>query len=374
MHQSIEYFRSRYPFLQSGHIYFNHAATSPLSFNVLEKIEEFLVMRSTGAIDDFTMVLGIIAKAKALTAALINTTGDRIAFVDNTTNGINLLAQGMQWQSGDEVVLNDIEFPANVYPFLNLQSKGVSVVFAKAHDGIVSAEDIIAACTSKTKLVSVSFVQFLTGYRADMKLLGEYCRKHNIIFCVDAIQGLGALPLDVKECCIDFLSSGTQKWLMGNMGLAFIYITEELQQRLRTAYAGWLSVEDAWNLLHYELIPKKSAEAFQPGTLNLLGICSYLGALELFEESGQAYREQRILDNTEYLREQLTAHGYKPLLHGVKRENLSGITSFVPVNPDELFAKLSKAHVTCSLREGMIRFAPHYYNTKEEIDAAVKEL
>ncbi|MFN3693408.1 MAG: aminotransferase class V-fold PLP-dependent enzyme, partial [Ignavibacterium sp.] len=152
---------------------------------------------------------------------------------------------------------------ANVYPFLNLGRFGVKVDFVESKNGIVSAEDIIADVKPQTKLISVSFVQFLSGYKIDLEKLGSFCREHNIILSVDGIQGIGALDFDVKKFKIDFLSCGTQKWLFGAQGLAFIYLTEELQNKLKPAYVGWLSVEDAWNILDYKMELKKSANAFQ---------------------------------------------------------------------------------------------------------------
>ncbi len=205
--------------------------------------------KSETEIDDFVSMLKVFEETKAGLAKLINTTIERIAFVDNTTNGLNILAQGMKWEKGDRILLNDIEFPANVYPFLNLEKDGVVIDFVKSHDGIVSAEDIIENVKPGTKLISVSQVQFLTGYRIELQKLGEFCKENGIIFCVDAIQGLGAVRLDVQKDNIDFISCGTQKWLMGLQGLAFIYISKNLQEKLTPKYTGWQSVKNAWNLI-----------------------------------------------------------------------------------------------------------------------------
>lgn len=367
----IEEIRSLYPYLKTGMIYMNHAAVSPLSTPVVQTIQKYLEVRSENGIENFRLNLDVFTRAKQKTAALINAQPDRIAFCDNTSNGLNLLAQGLQWKPGDRIILNDIEFPSNVYPFMNLQRDGVEIDFVKSKNGVVSAEDIIAAVTSATKLISISFVQFLSGYRADLELLGNFCRDHNIVFSVDGIQGLGALPLDVQKCKIDFLASGTQKWLMGKMGLAFVYLTEALQERLQPKYVGWLSVENAWNILDFDLKLRKTAEAFQNGTLNALGIYGYLASLELFEQTTQKQREEIVLSNSEYFIEELLNAGYKPLLAGIERKYLSGIVTFPADEPQALFEKISKENIVCSLREGLIRFSPHYYNTKEEIDQVI---
>jgi len=216
--------RNLFPYLKNDIIYFNHAATGPFTKNLLDKISEVLKEKSEKNIDDFSTFKEVAAETKSILASMINTLPERIAFTDNTSNGFNILAQSIQWQKGDRILLNDIEFPANVYPFLNLKRIGVEVDFVKSENGKVSAEMIIDSVKTGTKLISVSFVQFLSGYRIDLEKLGQFCSKNGIIFSVDAIQGLGALTLDVDKCNVDFLSCGTQKWLLGFQCLFFFYI------------------------------------------------------------------------------------------------------------------------------------------------------
>ncbi|MCW8823076.1 MAG: aminotransferase class V-fold PLP-dependent enzyme, partial [Ignavibacteriaceae bacterium] len=267
----IEKARSYFPYLKKGIIYFNHASTGPITTKVKERIEAFLTERSEEKIDDYYAFKDVADETKTMIGEMINCEGDRIAFLDNTTNGIIWLAQGINWKSGDRIILNDVEFPANVYPFLQLKEKGVEVDFIKSKNGIVTAEEVIDAIKPDTKLISISFVQFLSGYRVDLEKIGKACKEHGIIFSVDAIQGLGAVRLDIEKCNIDFLASGTQKWLLGLQGLAFIYVRKELQDKMKTAPIGWLAVNDAWDLLNFDLTTKETAERFQPGTLNNLG-------------------------------------------------------------------------------------------------------
>ena len=152
---------------------------------------------------------------------MINCSGDRIAFLDNTTNGIIWLAQGIDWKAGDRIILNDVEFPANVYPFLQLKEKGVEIDFIKSTNGIVTAEEIINAIHPRTKLISISFVQFLSGYRIDLEKIGKVCKEKGIIFSVDAIQGLGAVRLDVEKFNIDFLAKRNAEMASGIAGISF---------------------------------------------------------------------------------------------------------------------------------------------------------
>ncbi len=276
--------RSYFPYLNTGRIYFNHASTGPISTRVRDILHEIILEKSETDIDNFQKFMQASSETKTLLGEMINCQAERIAFVDNTTNGINILAQGISWKRGDRILLNDLEFPANVYPFMNLKKEGVEIDIIKSRDGIVPSEDIIAGIKPETKLISVSQVQFLTGYRADLDKIGKVCKEKKIIFSVDAIQGLGAVRLDVEAQNIDFISSGSQKWLLGLQGLGFIYLSEELQSKINPKYVGWLSVEDAWNLLDYNLKLKSTAECFQSGTLNTFGIFALNESLKFFKE------------------------------------------------------------------------------------------
>ncbi len=370
----IEKARSYFPFLKNNIIYFNHAAAGPLSLKVKDALDNLIKEKSESNIDDFISMLKIFNETKVEVAELINSSADRIAFADNTTNGINILAQGINWKKGDRVLLNDVEFPANVYPFLNLKNYGVEIDFVKSQNGIVTAEDIIENIKPKTKLISVSQVQFLSGYKIDLETIGKFCREKEIIFCVDAIQGLGAVKLDVQKFNIDFISCGTQKWLMGLQGLAVIYISETLQKNINPKYVGWTSVEDAWNLLDYKLNLKESAESLQNGTLNSLGIYALNAALKLFKEFGYEKIEQTIISNSKYFIDELKNIGIQSLLSEADENNIAGIVSFKRDESQKIFKHLSNKKIICAVREGVVRFSPHFYNAKNEIDKVIGEI
>lgn len=366
--------RSNFPYLLSGKIYYNHASTGPISKIVRSKLNEIIIEKSENEIDEFQKFLQTSSATKTMLAEMINSSADRIAFVDNTSNGINILAQGIKWKRGDRILLNDLEFPANVYPFLNLQRDGVEIDIVKSHNGVVSSEDIIAGIKAGTRLITVSQVQFLTGYRADLEEIGNVCKEKNIIFSVDAIQGLGAVRLDVKKQNIDFISSGSQKWLLGLQGLGFIYISEELQRKISPRYVGWLSVENAWNLLDYNLKLKSSAECFQGGTVNTLGVYALDSSLKFFKEFGYDFIEKRVLENSVYLIEKLEKIGIEPILRNVSATNIAGIVSFKHKDAKNIFDNLNKKNIICSVREGMVRFSPHFYNIREESDRVIEVL
>lgn len=366
--------RSYFPHTKNELIYFNHAATGPLPTTVTDKINEYTQERSFKWIDNFPRVSEYADSTKSDLGRMLNCPADRIAFTDNTSNGINIIAAGIKWKKGDRILLNNIEFPANIYPFLNLQKDGVEIDIIKSHNGIVSAEDIIENIKPGTRLVSISFVQFLTGYKADLEKIGNYCSEKDILFSVDAIQGLGALKLDVIKCKIDFLSAGTQKWLLGLQGLAFVYLTEELQKELDTKYVGWLSVEDAWNILNYDLTLLNTAARYQNGTISHIGVYAFRGAMDFFLQFSWDEIEKQVIENASYLGNSLKNIGISPLLDGCPVENLSGIVTFRHNKAQQVFEYFGKNKISCSVREGMVRLSPHFYNSKEEIDKTIDTL
>ncbi|MFZ1519846.1 MAG: aminotransferase class V-fold PLP-dependent enzyme [Ignavibacteriaceae bacterium] len=366
--------RNYFPYLKSGIIYFNHASTGPFSDLLTKTLANLLKDKSENNIDDYESFLKIVEESKKFLAEMISCSEDRIAFVDNTSNGLNILTQSIDWEKGDRVLLNDIEFPANVYPFLNLKRFGVEVDFVKSENGIVTADQILDAITPQTRLVSISFVQFISGYRVDLEKIGNYCRAKNIIFCVDGIQGIGAIQIDVIKSKIDFLSCGTQKWLLGMQGLAFIYVDKELQKQMYPANVGWLSVENAWDLLDYKLQLKTSANVFQGGTLNTFGIYAFNSSLKLFKDFGFNEIQTEVISNTKYFISKLNDIGLKCVLSDHLESKFAGIVTINSKNPEKVVDQLKSKKIICSLREGFIRFAPHFYNTHQEIDSVVDEL
>jgi len=366
--------RKQFPHLQKGIIYLNHAASGPVSKPVLNVMNEFFRERSEGNIDDYPSFVKITEETKEMLASYINTKKERIAFADNTTSGLNLLAQGLKWKPGDEIILNDIEFPANVYPFLNLEKKGVNIKFVKSHEGILSAEDIIEKMSPKTRLVSVSMVQFLSGYRIDLQKLGQVCKSRDVILSVDGIQGLGALRLDVQECSIDFLSCGTQKWMLGLQGLSFICISKTLQDKIEPVYVGWLGVNDGWNLLDYNLSLKDSAERFQQGSLNSAGIFALNASLKLFRDFGIKEVEDSVLLNTKLIREELKRVGINPYPSEIDEKFYSGIVSFRHKEAYSILEVLKDRKVEIAVREGIVRIAPHFYNDESDIGRLMEGL
>lgn len=366
--------RSLFPHLKTDQIYFNHAALGPWSTLALNRINEYAAQRSGEKIENYPFFLKWNQSAKEKLGKLIGAQTDRIAWIDNVSNALNILANGLEWKSGDRIILNDIEFPSNVYPFMNLKKHGVEIDFVKSRNGIVDVDDIEKMITPKTKLVSISLVQFLSGYRADIDAIGELCKRHGIIFCVDAIQAAGVVQIDVQKSKVDFLSGGSQKWLMSSQGLSYLFITEELQKRIEQKFVGWTSVKDAWNLLSYDLALKETADCYQNGTMNAFGVAIFDAVLNLFIEFGMQNVERRILENTNYFIEKLVGIGIYPILKNVNEKNRAGIVTFKHEKAKMIFDELEKKKIYAAVREGMIRCSPHFYNTFAEIDSVTSIL
>jgi len=223
--------RSQFPIL--GQVtYLDHSATGPLSLRVREAAAEALAMQVDGSLGT-PLLQARVGALKQKIAALIGASPREIALVRNTAEGLSIVAGGLPWREGDRVVTDNIEFPANIYPWLNLAARyGVQTSMVPARGGRVLVDDLISACDARTRLIAVSFVQFSNGFRVDLARLGAHCRDRGVYLCVDAIQGLGSLPLNVSESRIEFLACGGHKWLLAPIGIGFLYVRQEAQADL----------------------------------------------------------------------------------------------------------------------------------------------
>ncbi len=363
-------YRSLFP-ITSQKIYMNHAAISPLSVRVTDRLEEFIDERSFGIIDSFRMGDELRSKTRQMLAKMINARPEQIAFIQNTSEGFNHLANGLHWQPGDEIILAEGEFPSNVYPFLNLKKRfGVTVKFIPNRDGQILINDIETLITTRTKLLSISFVEFSNGFRNDLQTIGRICAEKGIVFSVDGIQGVGALPMDVQKFNIDFLSNGGHKWLMGTMGAGFMYVAPGLMQKMKPAFTGWLAVENAWDFSEYRLELLPDARRFEYATANFMGISALSASVELLLEADPVNIERHLLSLGEGLKAGLENMGMR-FTGAADKTHWSGIFSFSGKKTEKLYEYLVNENISVSLRNGMIRVAPHFYNTAEEIEEVV---
>ncbi len=368
----IEELRTHFP--HTAHqTYVNHAAVSPVSRPVRRAIDAHLDQRHgatpTAPIGNFDALQSTMAEAKERAARVLGTAAERVEFVPNTSSALNILAQGLEWTEGDRIAIPDGTFPANVYPFLNLERRGVSVDFVPTEEGAYTLDAIEETLRPETRMLSLSWVHFLSGFRADLAAVGRLCDAHDLIFCVDAIQGLGALQLDVEAAGIDFLASGGHKWLMASQGIGVLYCTEELQDPLHPP-TGWLHGPVDWEHLdRYELTFHTDARRFRTGTLNATGVTALDAALELYLDAGPSWCEDRVLDLSTTLADELAARGFSR--YGTDDPtHASGIVTIAPDDPDggrALYEHLQAHDITAALRNRKVRFAPTYYNDASDL-------
>jgi cysteine desulfurase/selenocysteine lyase len=366
---NLPLYRSWFPFLATGKVWMNHAAVSPISSRVNSAVAQYLHRCAVEEVDTYLSTLPTIAALKGNLGRMINAPPERIAFAGNTSDGLNVLAAGLEWHSGDRILLNDSEFPSNVVPFINLKRLGVEVDIITTHHGEITANLVEQLMTPRTRLVSLSFVQFLSGFRADLESIGDVCRRHRALFCVDAIQGLGGFPLDVHAMNIDFLSCGGQKWLMGLHGLGFIYVSEDTQERIHQAYAGWTSNRNFFgDFFHYRIDFDPTARRYENGTQNFAGIAALCESTTTLLEVGIKNIQAHIFQLTDKVIDAVDETGYE-LVTSHDHAKRAGIVTFKCENAQQLFESLKKENITVSIREGMIRVSPHFYNSPGEVDA-----
>lgn len=363
-------YRNQFTFTHDK-VYINHASLSPLSLDVRDKMDWFINNRSFGEIKFYDEMVEIGEQLRQNLGKMLHAPAENIAFTSNTSHGLNILAQGIEWQKGDEIIIVKDSFPAMVYPFDNLKEQGVKIVWAQNKEGFADAATLEKCISAQTRMIVVSFVHYHTGYRSDLLEIGALCKHRNLIYCVDAIQGLGVMPIDVTACHIDFLSSGGHKWLMGPMGTGLCYIAPRIFEKVKVSYAGWLGVDSSWQdkKLVYDM--HGDARRFEFATKNYLGICGLSASVEMLLKVGTKAIEQHLLILGAILVEKLTDLGLTFLGHK-DSYYWSGVYTFEHPDAEELFIYLNKHKVICTARHGALRFAPHFYNTREDIMQVVE--
>lgn len=312
---------------------------------------------------------------RALAAQLLDTSPECVAFIKNTSEGIGFVAEGYPWKPGDNVVLPADEYPSNVYPWQNLADRGVEVRLVPSRDGRIVLDDIRQALDSRTRLVAISFVEFATGFRVPLADLVALCHGRGIHVFVDAIQGLGAIPLSVREIPIDFLAAGSHKWLLAPVGAGIFYIRPEWFEFLHPVSVGWKSVERHWDFTRLEFRLKKSALRWENGTLSA-GILLALGAaLRLLLGLGIGQVWQRIEALTDRLCQKLSDGGWRIFSSRAAPEK-SGIVSVCPRRQEArlLVRQARQQGIVLNHRAGRLRISPHCYNNEEELDRLVEFL
>ena len=348
--------------------YFDHAAVAPLSGPAAAAIREFTDQAAALGDTVWPQWAARLEHLRDLAAQLLHCDSGELCVVSNTTSGINLVAEGWPWQQGDNVVLPEGEFPSNLFPWQNQQSRGVEVRIVPRRGGEVAIDDLMAHVDDSTRIISVSWVGYASGFRIDVDSLVRRAHQRGVLVFLDAIQGLGMFPLDVSATPVDFLASDGHKWLLGPEGAGIAMIRRQHIDRLRPGIVGWNSVKNASPTFQL----RSGADRFEAGSANMVGAAALCASLEMFlkvrEHHGEDAISQRVIGLVESLDEALRAAGAITRLPKLP-ENRSGILTFeVPgVEPSEVRKRALQEKVVVSCRDGGVRASVHAYNDADDL-------
>lgn len=356
-------------------VYFNHAAVCPLPNRVVRAIQTFADQAARVGATEYSQWKARLQQARELSAKIVGCETNEIAFVKNTTHGLMCVANSIDWREGDNLVMFEGEFPANYWPWRNLERLGVEVHLVSLRNGLPDLRDLEEEIDSRTRLATVSLVGYANGYRIDGAEFGEICRRHRILACVDGIQGLGAIPVAAADWGIDFLAADGHKWLLAPEGMGLLFCANQVVNQLNESMTGWCSREgySDYEDRHLHLYP--DARRFEEGSHNMLAAHALAAALELLLEMGIESVADRIKGVTDLLAEGLKRKGWE-ITSSREGQRWSGIlmASKEGVDPERLAKSLFSKHIYIAPRAGKIRFSPHFYNTEDEVQRVIEAI
>ena len=355
--------------------YFDHAAVAPLPAPSQQALLRWAQQACEHGDVHWPEWARRVEDLRRGAANLLGATPEEIALLRSTSEGVNLVAEGFPWKPGDNVVTLADEFPTNQYAWLNQADRGVETRRIPVGPEGVELDTIAQACDKRTRIVTISWVSYCTGRRYDLDRLAELAHQHGALLFVDGIQGLGVLPLDVRQTPIDFLAADGHKWLLGPEGAGIFYIRREHLDLLRPIGLGWNSVAHAHDFARIELNLKDTAERYEGGSQNMAGMTALASSVELLLQLGQAAIANRIFETTDVACEQLQSIGAQ-IISDRSLDRKSGIVVFeIPgQNPTELRQKCLQKDIVLSCRSGKLRISAHGYNNLDDLDRLVAAL
>ena len=355
--------------------YLNHASVSPLPTYVREAMMSFHEERETDGGLSYAEWFDRVEASRDHIGKLINSPGEQIAFFSSTSHALNSVADMLPLNQGDEVVVTDLEFPSNAFPWVRLQKRGIRVAWARSHKGILNPADVEKTLGDRTRAIAISHVCYYNGFRADLESIAEIGRKHGVAVVVDAMQSIGALQIDVGKLNLDFVASNSYKWLLGPFGVAMLYCRDDWVTKLEAASVGWYSVKDIWSREIEKFELATGARRFEVGHPYFAGILGLDAAVEFLLQIGPERIERRVLSLTRKIREGLGLYDNVRILSPT--EGISGITLLKIDGKDPRFVVDALRErgivVFCqSWKNGIgVKVSPHFYNTEDEVDAFV---
>ena len=352
-------------------IFLAHAGVCPLPRRVAAAICECAQAATLG--DQEAFVVHRLNDARQLGARLLNCQPEAIALVGPTSLGLSFVAAGLNFRKGDNVLIYHEDYPSNVYPWMALAERGIEVRLLNTRGlGVIRPQDVMGQVDENTRLVALASCHFISGYRLDHQAIGKFLRERGILFCLDAIQTLGAFPTTVEY--VDFLAADAHKWLLGPCGAGLLYVRRELQEKLNPPVYGWHNVRNPNFVAQEQIVFRPGAVKYEAGTHNLLGLVGLIAAMELVLEIGVEDIAAKLLRQRAWLVPALQAKGFMVLNADAKPENAGGIVSFYRPGQDlaALHKKLAEAGAVTSLRtdrqgQNYLRLSPHFYNSDAEL-------
>jgi len=370
----------RYEFpVAHGKIFLAHAGVCPLPQRVGQAISD-CAQHGTTDDQETQTIPNRLDDGRKLAARLLHCRTEEIALVGPTSLALSFVASGLRFRKGDNVLIYHDDYPSNVYPWMALAERGVEVRLLNTRGlGVIRPTDVQGQVDENTRLVALASCHFISGFRIEFEAIGEFLRKREILFCLDAIQTLGAFPMPVEH--VDFLAADAHKWLLGPCGAGILYVRHEVQDRLTPPIYGWHNVQNPNFVAQEKIIFREGALKYEVGTQNLVGLAGLVAAMELALEIGVENIAAELLRKRVKLVPALQAKGFTVLNADTKSDNASGIVSFYQPGKDlpALHKKLADAGVVTSLRtdragKNYIRLSPHYYNTDAELQRMVELL
>lgn len=358
-------------------IYLNHAAISPPPINTIRAVEAQLRDVHENGSANFQSWLAVKEQARELLANVLGARPEQVAFVRNTSDALSTVANGLTWRAGDNIVTFRREFPSNIYPWLRVRDVfGVEVRMCDERDGRIEFSDIANLIDQKTRIVAISHVQYASGFRTDLRRLGELARQHDALFVVDVIQALGVVPTDVEAEYIDVAAGAGHKWLLTPEGVGYLYLSDRARERIEPTLVGWVSVPNPDDYLNFEQGWKRGALAWETGTAPISLIHGFKASLELLSGVGVAKIANYLEELTDYLCERLREKPYEIVSSRApgEKSQIVCIRHQNGLSPMALYAELIRRKIVTAPRTDRLRISPHLYNTSQEIDELVQSL
>ena len=372
-----DYRTQEFPEITARGAYLNHAGVSPAPARVVWAVQEGVALSARDPLGFFMDgVLTWRESARVRLARLMGVPAEHLALTKNTGQGLALVADALRLEPGDNVVSVNCEYPSVVYPWYAQADRGIETrLIAPRADGTFTTDDLAAVMDNHTRVITLSWVQFGTGFRCDLAAFAELAHSSSALFVVDVIQGLGALPLKCEEWGVDIAVTGAHKWLMAPGGTGGLYIAPSALEQMRLVNMGALSVVDVVKFDPLDFNVKPNAQRYEEGTPNGLGLAGLDAALSLLEEIGTDTIAAQVLALTDYAAERLEARGYQVASPRADNQR-AGLVMFQHPNRtnEAILQGLTDAGISAAVRGGKVRFSPHFYNTIEEIDRALAAL